>query len=461
MSGSPAPSTRALQTWIPPLIAGVVGVVPFIAVTLAVQRIPGGDDYIFARDSAPFDTVFAWVAHRYEIWSGRIFPEAFLYFFSPAPLALWKLVTILLFVAFVALLYAYLRLCVPAAPWQRNVMMVLVACALLFLLDAGTVTSGAFWVTGSMNYFWLIPFALAAFYPVARFALRGRLPPWYVSAIAFVSGFVAASSQEQIGAVLLVLVVIALGRQIARAVRARATRDAHLWYFGALTAVVLAGFVILMLAPGNSLRMAVDALVWRPDYYTTPFAERLHYGLRFVVDALVNRGGVALASVWTLLLVAVAVKARRNRWDVVVIVIGALGLTTVAMRALATSAPLFDFYATWKPTIPGVLPYVVLIFWTALLVLTSVAPAMVFRNQRGVFFSLLLLAALAAVAVITQSASMYASGPRILFVPSMLMLLSVFGMLARSRAVYVIGGSLLFVAAYQWVFVYDMVVDVA
>jgi hypothetical protein len=54
-----------------------------------------------------------------------------------------------------------------------------------------------------------------------------------------------------------------------------------------------------MAAPGNARRMATDAAVWLPDFWTTPVAERLGLATWFVVDHLVNQSGLALALIWS------------------------------------------------------------------------------------------------------------------------------------------------------------------
>jgi hypothetical protein len=76
----------------------------------SVQRAVGTDDVHFAKNINPFDTVWEWVAHRYDTWSGRLFPEVWLYFYTTAPLDAWRLTTLLLIAVFVVMLVAYGRL---------------------------------------------------------------------------------------------------------------------------------------------------------------------------------------------------------------------------------------------------------------------------------------------------------------------------------------------------------------
>lgn len=426
----------------------------YAVVLLLVQRRDGTDDFTFALNIAPFPTIGDWIAYRYESWSGRILPEAWLYVFTTAPLIWWQLASLVLSVAFVALLVLYARLARPAADDRTTAGYVLVAGALVFLLDVPVLSGGYTWVTGSMNYFWLMPFALAGFYPLARlYSPAPRLAwPWVAGAVA--AAFVAAVSAEQVGAILLVLAVLVVCERALAAARRRASWRS-LATAGPVAAAAAVGFAILMGAPGNAQRSAIDASVWLPEFPLTPLSERLPSAVRFVVDGLVNHGGMALPLIWATLLGGYfALRRSRTALDHIVALVAIVGLSTVFIRSLAYGTGLYALYPGWLENPQGLVPAAVLAFWLLLLLATALAPFALLRSRLGALVSLLILGAAAALAAITLSASMYASGPRVVFIPALVILIGGFCMLVwvlRQRPhAWLAAGPLVVVAGYQY-----------
>jgi hypothetical protein len=439
------------------LIAAIAVIVAAYAYLLReVHRVPGTDDFAFAKNIEPFDSLIAWVSHRYETWSGRLLPEVWLYLYTTAPLNLWRLTTLILVAAFVATLVAYSRLLRPRTGPAADASAALLAGALLFLMDAGVLRGGFTWVTGSMNYFWLVPFALVGFYPFAHYAARGRLPHPVVTVAAGVSAAVAACSAEQVGAVLVVLMVVVT---IDRAVSARreGVPLAGPMVLAGISLAAVAAFLVLMLAPGNSKRSIRDAELWLPDFFTTPGPERFEYAVRFVTDGLANHTGLALPLVWALVTLILVRRRTRDGLSLAALGVSLTGLALTAIRPLESGVVFFDLHAVWKSVPQEPVPALVLMLWIAVLLATAFLPLAVLRNRMGGFLTLLILGAYASLAAISLSASMYASGPRVMFVPTMFLLLGGFVLFWRTFPLRERTGTaalalLLLIAAAQFVF---------
>jgi len=398
--------------------------IAFAFILSRVTRLPGTDDFTFAQHIAQFPSLVAWVSDRYATWSGRIVPEAWLYVYSSAPLWLWQITSLLLTLAFLFILLRIAALFDERA-WSAPV--IVVSGGLLFLMDDTVLHGGYFWVTGAMNYFWAVPFALAAAYPVIRLYARRPAPRAWLVIASSIGGLVASVSSEQTGAVLVVLLGLILIDRIV-AVRRGADRY-HAWITAIVFVASLAGFLVLMLAPGNALRSEFDAQYWLPEFFQVPFPVRLHSSVRFVVDGLVNRSGVALPALWiALLTLYLRVRPSRSFAHHAVALTAVAGLALTLLRPLHPGQRLFDLKAAWRAPLEGPIDTVILAMWIALLIATAVAPALLLRSYGGLLASLLVFAAIASLAVITTSASMYASGPRVLFVPSLLILLGFYGL---------------------------------
>lgn len=414
-----------LRTLPPTATAAAAAVtVAFVFLLSRVTRMPGTDDYAFAEHIAQFPSAWAWISERYATWSGRVVPEAWLYVYSGAPLWWWQVTAAVLTLLFLALLLGIAALVDPRA---LSAPVILVSGGLLFLMDDTVLHGGYLWVTGAMNYFWAVPFALAAIYPMLRLYLRDDAPRPWILMVAALSGLVAAVSSEQVGAVLAVLFAVALVDRLLVAARGGSRRNAAA--VGMLFTFALAGFLVLMLAPGNALRSEFDAEYWLPEFFEVPLSTRLHSAVRFVVDGLVNRTGVALPAIWMALL---TIALRRQGESP--LMRGAVGLTALTGLALTVLHPLnagnrlFDLKATWRAPLDGWIDSAVLVMWILILVATALSPLLLLRSYGGWLLSLLIAAGIASLAVITTSASMYASGPRVVFIPSLLLLLCFYGL---------------------------------
>lgn len=428
-----------------------LGVLAFLFLLLLNDRIPGSDDTVFQTQILPYPDVFSWIVDRYYTWSGRIFSEAFVYLFSPAPFYLWQIATLGIFALFVGMLFAYSQLLgKKQTNNQRNLLLVL-AFSLPFIMNHHVLAEGGLWMTGSMVYFWTSTLGLVAFYPVAYYILKQKKPHWLISSVGILSALVAASSQEQVGAVLLGLTIAFLIYHI----KTSGKIPRYIIVFGL---VIGTSLLISLLAPGNTARLEAETATWLPDFQTTPILERVQYGYRWLLEAFINHGGFLLITSWVSMAALFAYRSNKTILDNFFIFTFLLASVLTLASSSELLSPLFTFYASWKPSISQPLVSLNLLPWSLVLLCTVIAPLFLFpKKNYGYFISLIFTASLAAAIVLLLSPTMYASLWRSFFVPSVLLIIAAYLLMDRAlntypRYRYIIIGIITSIASLHYIF---------
>lgn len=436
------------------LLASILlaAVIFFGVLIMFVHRLSGTDDTVFPLQTAPYSSVFDWVDYRYHNWSGRLFAEAFVYLFSQVPTIFWKIVTLALYGLMGLTLYLYYRLFGNHSDNQRKYIMLTTAMALPFLIDPGVIFHSTFWITGSMNYFWIAAFGIIGFYPLAYLAVKHTTPKWYITLISSLSAIIAASSQEQIGAIM-TLASAVFATYIIFTIW-KHTKKIPLYPI-IFFVIIAFCFSIQALAPGNSIRIEAEIIRWLPDFRAASLLERATYSVRWVLDALINHMGILLLGIWGILITLFTRKTKKDWLDYTFMLILSIAGTLLLIKGFGDIHVLYEFYPSWKPHIPSVLSSFIIIPWIVIVSLTLIAPSILYRQARGYLITLLMLAAVAATIIVTLSPTVYISGLRTLFMPSITLALTFFLLLSTLLNTYVksrliIMGSVLTIAAVNY-----------
>ncbi len=413
-------------------------------VSWSVDRLGSTDDLIFLQSirevtgtQTGLDSLATWISWRYVDWSGRIVPEFLIWALSPAPIELWRALSVVVWVSTVLLSVRLFDLVYPSARWAaRSGIAILSFCA-LFLMDPDVVLWAAFWVTGALNYWWIVPFALAAALPFVEVLFRRTAPGVAVIVVATLAAWVAAVSNEQVSAIVVVLALIATARHIVQlrsGDRAAGTRGTIAIVAPTLGAVI--GAIILFAAPGNAHRAVITEEVWLPGFTDAPLTARLLGGIQFSLDGIVNQSGLILALIWLGMLVIVL---RSGRRDWFAIVSGAVAIAAISAfvgsRVLGIER-LSAFSPAWMTPPDGAIGWAVLVAWTVILLATAAFPYVIRRDLTGALQSLLVVAAYASAFVNSFAPSMYVSGPRVFFIPTValaIVLISMLPLVLRDR----------------------------
>lgn len=391
--------------------------------------VSGSDDAIFQSQVHDYTNVVSWVTHRYDTWSGRIFTEGFVYIFNVLPLFWHHAVSILLYAAMTLLLFGLYQKFSKNQSTPKKYFMLINATALIYLMHISTLSTGLLWVTGSMNYFWICVIGLASLYPLLLILKGRRLSSWVYLTSGLLLTAVASSSQEQVGAIIagltsLLLIYAAYGYS-----KEKIEKASLLWAVGWFI-TALSSFFISLRAPGNSLRLTSEVNYWLPDFYKVPLAHRIDYDVRWVLDALIHHSGFMFIILWSVIVLLTIYKKRTTLYEkLIAIVLGAAAILTLGVGHRSLEG-LSHFYSAWNTPLPSKSAYIIFVFWLLVIAITIIAPAIIYRNIRGVLYSALIAASVASTALICLSPTMYASGWRTLFVPMFCAMIVIFLLLS-------------------------------
>ena len=433
------------------------GISLFAVLIFIDQRIPGSDDTIFLTQTAPYHTVIDWILYRYQSWSGRIFAEGFVYIFSNSPLLFWRLVSIGMYALFCGMLFAYYKLFSKKQSPSKDYLFITAALALPFLANMSVFAEAGLWVTGSMVYFWISTLGLVAFYPITYYAIKRQAPHLLMTSFGTGCAIIAASSQEQVGAVLLGLALTFLGYTVTTSSRKLHKRNIP-WYLVFFCVVIGASLIVSLTAPGNSERIKAEVITWLPDLYTTPALQRIEYGYRWLLEAFINHTGYLLVIAWVFMAALFAVKKKIDRLDYALIFILVIAALFTLSKGIDTTSYWLNFHASWKPNISSIIESLNLIPWGIVLTCTAIAPLVLFRKQIiGYLLTLLYLATIASSAILLLSPTMYASLWRSFFVPSVLLMIIVYILFDKiidqySQYKHIVIGIIISLAASHYIF---------
>jgi len=414
------------------VLVGVVAVIAFAILINLVVRVPGSDDEAFPKQIEPYSTVVDWVTYRYESWSGRIFAEGFVYTFSTLPLIVWKLITIGLYAVFLFFAYRYYKLWSKSISLRKDVSVFAIIAISPLFIHLNSLMDGLFWSTGSMNYFWILALGFVAMYPIAFLAAKKTLPktPYLIASILTV--ILAASSQEQVGAIIAGLTFTFAGYYFT--VNRKHLPAKQSVFLATFLLVALVAFLVNIQAPGNDERFTKE-LRWIPDLLEVSLLARVEYSLRWFIDALINHSGIILSGMWVLLGTLSFVKNTKKTTVLgIVFIIAAL---LMLLRSLPSISYLFKFYATWNWNPIPEYSFIFLLPWLCMLALTACAPLFIYgRTPKGYILALIIAAGMASTAVIALSPTMYISGWRVLLVPLFVLLMANIFLLSDVFAVF-------------------------
>ena len=191
-----------------------------------VIKISAGDDVVYFQTLMDGRSIWEILAHRYATWSSRMAIEFVLIPLVQVPW-LWKILDIIVFTLIPVLLYRLLFLnpekyldmeCninKTAGKW--------LVCAFMLLYPFSDMVSAG-WIATTVNYLWPLLGLLYIALLLQKLAQKGHVH-WYEGAGGVVS-CIFCSSQEQVAAILLVLLFLAMVYSWRR------KKSGSLWIYG-------------------------------------------------------------------------------------------------------------------------------------------------------------------------------------------------------------------------------------
>ena len=394
-------ATKSGWLWFALVVAGVAYLHVFV-----FQKLTTADDPFFSA-ALDHQSLSGYLRFRYQHWTGRIPIEAAMVLVI-RQMWLWRILNSLML----------LLLChaVGKSAFARHQGLPgAVACTfvLLMLVTPRVLWEGAWWVTGSFNYLW--PTALGAY---------GSLPfmdPRPRGALRNSSHLVAAglaAYNEQVGFVLICLLPPLL-------LAGKSERTGS-WWKTAIVLFVGLNWTIALTAPGVHHRFVLEHR-WFANFDALAWFEKANLGLGLVKQGILDPGNllVVLLAVAT---VPALLAGKVSRWAKTTMIFGlgyiACGPLVVHLDPTSrwASAYLVSPVSGQNAAYPKVyLAMAVSQFAIACLV---TAAALAFRQspRKTLFVAWALLVALASIAVLGWSPTLYASGSRVFFVAEIILL---------------------------------------
>lgn len=392
------------------------GVILFAFLILLDTRIVGSDDTVFITQTAPYHSVADWVSARYQSWSGRVVGEGAVYVFSNLPLIFWQIITVGMYALFSGLLFHYYRLLTSPKLYIKTDIFALIAALMLpYLLDKNVFSEGILWVTGGTVYFWSVTLMLLALYAPMVYALRHKLPSWWLIVASYLTTVVVTLSQEQAG----IALIVAL---LCLAIVAFRQRLPLRWHNLSLLAVAIVSFVISIKAPGNIARLHAETVTWIPDFYTAPLAGHINDALRWILEALINHSGLLLVLLWIGLSTLLFFRKKRLLIDYALVTVFVSASVLSIGRGLEVLQCWTVFYATWHAATPSVGASIILVPWIVALIATPLAVLRAIPNlTTRLVVIVLVICGYGTTVMMVLTPTMYASSWRSMLVPSILL----------------------------------------
>lgn len=393
----------------------IFGLMLFSILVFCVER-GGGDDAKFPELSKNY-SLLGWIKFRYFSWSGRIIAEAYIYIMGHLSIQFWRICNIFQYGMLSFFLYKYYELFRKNQYEKLNYVMAALCLILPFGMNFGTMCDSSFWVTGSLVYLWIATAGIAAFYPLLSFVINKKQPNWIYICLGFIFAFAASTSQEQVSVVLVMLCVISI-----------------LYIFFVLkkiplfsiieTAIVITGFLINLLSPGNKSRSISEVKNYIPDFFNVSILKRFEYSYRWILDALINHLGILLVLISVFILIMLIKKIKKSYIDSICIVDISISLLFILFKYEILW--LFNFEAKWGIVSFERGSYIPVIFWSVFLVVILIAAVSLFDFKiKGFSVSLIILMSYISASVMILSPTMYASGCRTMFVSSIILCIAI------------------------------------
>ena len=224
------------------------------------------DDGWFMKMPSEY-SFFGFLQWRYHNWSARLFPEAMLYLIFLVPLLVHHLIS-----ACAWLLYSYSLVRIFVGTVSRKNF--LVAFLSLGFINIWVMKDSLFWITGAINYLWPLALGLFAMIPYAdNFFRNKKTSVW----LYLLPALLFSCSNEQLLVCVIGVVLVYHGTIVFMK-----RKENYFLYIP--TTFFVTGFTVMLLAPGNKLRMQQEIEMWMPDFNELSLPSRVLRGSSWLFE---------------------------------------------------------------------------------------------------------------------------------------------------------------------------------
>lgn len=387
-----------------------------------------GDDSIFAEMTSS-RAYLEYLGFRYETWTGRMGGESLVYLvFRYGGIWFWRFANAVMVVALplclmrLVMIVAGLR---DSLTWEKLRLFAVLMAGYL-LMDVMTFGHSAVWVNGSIFYTWCIVCGLVSIVPAVKYLYAdGYKRSELLYAVPL--GIVAVMSIEQIGAVLLSFLALIL---FSGAIKKRPPR-VDVGLLAQFVAMFIA-MVVLFLAPGNVVRTTASYGDWLPpEFLQLSSCEHAFLTFQWLVSSFANEGRLFLLCIWILggMLLLQQRDSLKNvplKWLAPALLFSLVALLPFAKIDVLSNVGLayidpavkLEVLPSWAAM--TLMNRVALAIWTLAVLFTI--PFLWKVSGKSAMLVLAFLAGICSELIMHFSPTIYASGERVYYVTSLLML---------------------------------------
>jgi len=407
-----------------------------IFIMFNMVKMVNGDDLEYSNIHYQY-TLLEFLINSYKTWSGRLFNETLLYFFTGTLESCWKWISTISLLVCAYEIYSYLIYSKKMNFEERGIFAYL-SCFSIFLINSSILSPSIFWVTGSLVYLVDFTFALIALKPFMKVLQNENYNPKKADYLYLIPSLFISMGQEQVGLCFLGFSLIIL---IYLIIKRRATPKL-LWY-SFISSLILQ--IIARTAPGTAVRYASEVNSWFPEFSNLDLIYRLSTSSFFLFNTIINQWYLVLILLWIIL----ATLLRRNNIDILSKVISLLlYLYSFIMCLKFFKIPnpqitdnitvflekIFTFHFINPSTSQSILYYIPYVFWAIGILLIPISIFLIFKKtKQSIFFISLFLAAIASISLMVFSPTLFISGGRTSFVSNMLLIILILFLLQYNK----------------------------
>lgn len=382
------------------------------------------DDAVYQNALNAYGGIANWTKYYFDNWSGRLLPNILLIYLLNMPSICFSLINSAAIA--IMILYFIKNFIITDNTMVKNVVALLLACALLTWIDDEMLKGTIFWRSAAVSYIWGLAGALLAIYPFAyHYYDRNDDKLKVKDYILAILGVVYAANYEQ-SAVFMIFMMFMfyLFRVLKKG--PRPISDLLLLILG------IAITIFCLSAPGNAVRYNAEVLGHMQKYEMFGTIDKLVWGICYCLTGLRRYCAPLMAAISLLLIVHSYVFHKNKQIKACALLVGAYYIIMLISIWAETKAgtdfalPLFNFISVDSPdfitsrlqitvTVIGIFVYIVTVLLTFLA-----------SEALDISAASLLTAAFGVTVMIGLSPTIYASGARVLFYCSILLLFTAF-----------------------------------
>lgn len=387
-----------------------------------------GDDAYFYQMAHSMG-FFEYLKMRYITWEGRMTSEAMTYISMYLGKEFWNVANAVMLTLLPLGMTKIVKKVYPDMKQEQKTFVSIFFCVGILLMGLGVVGYASFWITGSTFYLWSVVAGVWSAIPLAAMVFSPEELSWKSFLYSIPCGFIASMGLEQITAVVITFGVIAL-------IWCVVTKKKICIPAVVQIVIMIVGFALLYLSPGTEMRTSQEVR-WMPEFENMSIPHHIFITVQWLLSGFANYHKNYVSIILILLMVLQVQKKKEqqsitNKIDLKVAIVAAVAGTVSAWISMMGCKVFTELGIGLEDEMIPVTKTATLqdltgqeifaCFWQILLIVLVLY--LLWKTGSNLreksFWTLIFLASLASGAVMYFSPTIYASGPRVMFVTAVM-----------------------------------------